>query len=132
MTGRELIDALKMTGTGEAKLNAAEVWLEKNPTAPAEKLLAEMERIDAGTRRSPWPEMTISKARQLIGGVSPASMLGIPPPHSKEAGEERLAKCLASEVNRIVEAVGVRQHEKQQDAQEQGIGAPRKPERVGR
>lgn len=127
MTAAELIEALKETGTGERKLAWARDWLHDHKTGTGEDLIAAVGRLPRDL--CPWPEGTMKKALRLIQGIPPdhVEFQGVPPPQGKEASEERLARILAGEIGRVVEAIGERSTAGHAFAEAHNIGAPQKP-----
>lgn len=112
MSGRDLIEALKATGTGESKLAPAEAMVERTPSATAEDvimLLAANPR-DVGA-------LTVEKARRLASGASVKDFLGRPP---KNAEESKL-RTLGQEIGL---AIADQIHAGQSRADELGVGIP--------
>lgn len=131
MTGAELLDALEITRTGEKKLEVGRLVLRDRRDMSAEELLACMAETQENMR-SVWPEGTIRKARQILGGAKPEDMLGKPPPQSLDSKEDRLIKTIVGQLPAIVQALDERRAEKQILTAEKGIGLPRKPSESGR
>jgi len=94
MTSEELMEALRESGTGVPKLEAAEAYLRANDDALAEDL------VEAMTASGDWPEGTIAKAKRLLG-IDPedaapaheAKALDQPKPKAKgKKGKSKSAK----------------------------------------
>lgn len=117
MTGSELLEALKITGTAEKKLDAAREELERRPTLTAAELVNSMDF------QRKWPEGTIEKAKRLLGGANVKEFLGVPPPNVQEGKLKILAETL---VEKGIESF----MERQANAQAEQVGVPQahKPE----
>ena len=61
----DLIKRLKDSGTGQGKLQAATDWLEDNPDASPDDLMAAM--VADGS----WPDGTVAKANRFMGNEDP-------------------------------------------------------------
>ncbi len=89
MTGRELIECLRRTGTGADKLEAAEAHLDEHDGCGGTDL------VDAMEESGDWTEGTVGKARRMLGGTPPEAF-GAPPSDNaaigKAAGEAMAAK----------------------------------------
>lgn len=91
MTANELIEALRKTGTGAARLAEAERHLAAAPGISADALLQAM---SLGLKPA-WPEGTREKARRLLAGTPLSELMGTPPPNAEEAKMAKLAELMA-------------------------------------
>ena len=104
MTGHELLEALKLTGTGEAKLRAGEEELSRRPGLTAGELAATMDL------QRKWPEGTVEKAKKLANGAPVKDFLGSPPPNVEEGKLQRLSEMLVEKaVGQFLERQAVAQ-----------------------
>lgn len=117
MSGRDLIEALRLTGTGEAKLRVAEQALKDNAAATAEDVLAAL----ATNPRVVGPG-TLEKARKLASGASVKEFQGIPPKNADESKMRTLGREIGDAIVDQLQAG-------QQKAEELGMGLPVKVNR---
>lgn len=94
MTAKELIEALRETGSGAARLELAEQHLAVQPAMTAHELLGAMSLVGIDGRTG-WPEGTRDKAKRLLAGTPLSELMGVPPPNAEEAKMTALAKLMA-------------------------------------
>lgn len=116
----DVIEGLKETGTGEAKIERMQRHAIENPSLEADAFCAWVDR-----EVSP---VTARKARHLAAGQPLSELLGVPPPSSRE----KQAMDVAGAMRDLVEILAEKGQARQAEAQEQGIGAPPAPRRPGR
>lgn len=112
MSGLELVEALALTGTGEAKLRVARAAIEARPGATAEDVLMAL-ASDGKTVGA----VTLEKARKLASGASVKEFLGSPPPNAEESRMRSLGR-------EIGEAIVGQLSDRQAKAQADGVGIP--------
>jgi hypothetical protein len=118
MTGSDLLEALKLTGTGEKKLDAGRKELEHRPTLTAAELINSMLIQNA------WPEGTLDKAKKLANGANVREFLGVPPPNVEEGKMRRLADTLVVKLEEVF-------HERQANVQAEQLGNPQAHKPIG-
>jgi len=112
MSGLDLIEALRQTGTGEGKLAVAERALRAKADATAEDVLAAL-----ACEPKVVGAATLEKAKRLAGGAPVKDFLGTPP---KNAEESRI-RTLGREIG---EAIVGQLQAGQDRANELGVGIP--------
>lgn len=127
MTANELIEALEKTGTGSGKIDRLRKVVEQDRGLDALSLVGHMRMQGTDQRRGGYPEGTVAKAERLAAGAKIEEFLGVPPPQSKEASEERMARMLGQELGKIMERLGEKTHNGVEAAQELSLGNPQKP-----
>lgn len=99
-TGTDVIEGLRKTGTGEAKLAPALALVQEKPNSSAKEVVEALRRAGAS-------EITLAKADHLANGQPIEDILGKPPPHQaeKEAESADLKKAIAKVLNAHTEKV---------------------------
>ena len=81
-TGMDVIEGLRRTGTGEAKLKVGLDFLERNKNASGLEVIEAM-------RTAGVSPVTLAKADRLAGGTPLSDLLPPPPKHMAEQQEEK-------------------------------------------
>lgn len=84
MSGQELIQALRESGTGEGKLAAGAVAMERKRDASAHDVFAEMAAAGVGP-------VTLEKAKRLMRGEAADPAPYVPPSNWRPHGETPVA-----------------------------------------
>lgn len=100
MTATELIEALRLTGTGEKKLEAAARIAAERSDMHADELARRLGDLPG------FSPGTAAKAAALAGGASVGEFLGTPPPNGDEAKNNLLAEKIGAVVGeKVAEAM---------------------------